>query len=400
MPIQTLTLADEPSRLADALATLSDLDPVGVDVERSDGGRYYRTPALIQVGGAGRVVLVDPLAVDDLTAVHDFLAERTVILHAMENDLAPLAARGILPDLVEDTGIAAMLLGLPTGLDALLGEVLGVTVEGDKREMQRADWEARPLSEAMQAYAAGDVADLPRLWAELAAQLAAAGRDSWYAEEVATRRDQPAVEDRRDWTKVRGADRLDPRSRARLRGAWLARERCAQESDTAPGRVVTDQVLLDLAQRPTRSRAELGRRGMRSGAVRRFGEQLLTGLTDGDDADEEPPTSTRVPSDAERARADLLRAVRTDRAAALGLDPGVLCPGRTLLGAVMAEPSTPAELRRALGLRDWQWSAVGEAFCEALSLDDEFSGHTASLHDDQSSSPRYAACSPKEDRDG
>lgn len=399
MPIQTVTLVDEPHRLEDALGTLSDLDPVGVDVERSDGGRYYRTPALIQVGGAGRVVLVDPLAVDDLAALHDFLAERTVVLHAMENDLTPLAGRGIVPDRVEDTGVAAMLLGLPTGLDALLGEVLGLAVEGDKREMQRADWEARPLSEAMQTYAAGDVAELPRLWSELAAQLTAAGRDGWYAEEVAARRTQPAVEDRRDWTKVRGADRLDPQSRARLRDAWLARERCAQETDTAPGRVVTDRVLLDLAQRPARSRAELGRRGMRSAAVRRFGDQLLSGLADGDSANEVPPASVRVPTDAERSRADLLRAVRTDRAAALGLDPGVLCPSRTLLGAVMAEPSTPAELRRELGLRAWQWSEVGEAFCEALSLGDPTPGDTAAPHD-QSAAHRYAACSSKEDRDG
>lgn len=389
MTVETLTLVDEGGCLEAALGVLSDLDPVGVDVERSDSGRYFRTPALIQVGGAGRVVLVDPLALDDLAPLDAFLAERTVILHAMENDLTPLAGRGVTPTRVEDTGIAAMLLGLPTGLDALLAEVLDVTRDGDKHAMQRADWEARPLSEAMLTYAAGDVADLPRLWAALAARLAAAGREEWYAEEVVTRRAQPAVEDRRDWTKVRGADRLDPRSRARLRGAWLAREEYARQADTAPGRVATDRVLLDLAERPARSTAELIRRGMRAASARRFGERLLAGLADGDADGAQPSAPGRLPSDSQRARAEVLRALRADRAATLGLDPGVLCPNRTLLGAIMAEPSTPAELRRALGLRSWQWGELGEAFCEALEL-----------HDEEDLAPRYAASPPKEEPDG
>ncbi|MDP8977625.1 MAG: hypothetical protein M3N17_03435, partial [Actinomycetota bacterium] len=63
-----------------------------------------------------------------------------------------------------------------------------------------------------------------------------------------------------------------------------------------------------------------------------------------------------------------LRALRGARARALGLDPGVLCPSRTLMGALLSDPGTPGQLRDALDLRPWQWQQVGDAFCEALGL--------------------------------
>ncbi|MDP9405981.1 MAG: HRDC domain-containing protein, partial [Actinomycetota bacterium] len=67
--------------------------------------------------------------------------------------------------------------------------------------------------------------------------------------------------------------------------------------------------------------------------------------------------------------AERLRRLRSQRAEALGVDAGVLCPGRILLTAVMSDPSDPGALRDALGLRPWQWRQLGAAFCEALGLD-------------------------------
>ena len=61
MPLQEFVLADTPEQLARSLALLEDLPVVGVDVERADWKRYYRAAALVQVGGEGRVALIDPL---------------------------------------------------------------------------------------------------------------------------------------------------------------------------------------------------------------------------------------------------------------------------------------------------------------------------------------------------
>ncbi len=316
MPLTDLLVADSRDALVAALGALDDLDVVGVDVERADSDRYYRAAALIQVGGSGRVAVVDPLAVDDLSPLDAFLAPRVTVFHALENDLDPIAALGVRPTAMDDTAVAAAVLGLPTGLQGLLRDLLGVELPGDKAAMQRADWEARPLSAAMLEYAAADVADLPRLWHELCTRLDATGRRGWYDEEVATLRALPPVEQRRDWTRTRGAGRLDAAARARLRALWDTRERLARSTDTAPGRIAGDAVLVDLATTPPTSRGELARRGVRRQALRDFGDELLRAAAAGDAAPPEPRRAGRRPTDADRATADRLRRLRSRRRSA------------------------------------------------------------------------------------
>jgi ribonuclease D len=369
MGLEQLIYAQDPVELTNGLAALNDLDVIGVDVERADGLRYYRAAALIQVGGQGRVTVIDPLALPDLAALHEFFQDRVVVLHAMENDLPPLEVLGVAPEQIEDTAIAAAILGLPIGLEGLLASLLGVELPGDKQAMQRADWEARPLDEAMLRYAAADVADLPALWTVLAGHLEEKGRTAWYHEELHAIRSQPSVEERRDWTKTRGIGKLGPQGRTRLQALWETREALARQTDTAPARVLPDRVLVDLAANPPSAVTELGRRGMRRASVRKFGAAIVAAL--GQPGTPEPVVrESRRPKEEDRAAAERLRAIRAQRAAELELDPGVLCPNRHLLGAVLAEPADRDALRAALDLRDWQWEQLGDAFCEALGIDD------------------------------
>jgi ribonuclease D len=370
MPLDQLTVAASPDAVRSALQRLADLETVGVDVERADGKRYFRTAALVQVGCGGRVAVIDPLAVPDLAELGAFLADRATVLHALENDLPPLTDLGASPGTVEDTAIAAAILGLPTGLEVLHREVLGVKLPGDKEAMQRADWEARPLSEEMLAYAAADVADLPALWDGLHRRLQASGRIEWYRQELAAARARPPAADRRAWSRTRGAGRLDAGGQARLRALWQAREALARQTDTAPARVASDRVLVDLAAKPPGSERELVRRGLRRQAAARFGAQLLAALAAAEVGAEPASRRSRPVTSRDRELADRLRAVRTARARELGIDPGVLCPGRHLLGAVTAEPDSPEALQAALGLLPWQWAQLGEGFCEALGLED------------------------------
>jgi ribonuclease D len=368
MPPQHVLLADDPETLARALDAVRDIDPVGIDVERADWNRYYRAAALVQLGGDGRVAVIDPLGLDDLTPLRQLLAQRVALFHAVENDLGPLESLGLEIDALHDTAIAAALLGLPTGLETLLHDLLGIEPTGDKAAMQRADWEQRPLTPQMVAYAAGDVADLPALWATLAQRLRAADRWSWYEQELEAALALPPVEQRREWTRVKGVGRLQPEVRARARLLWDVREQLGRSTNTAPGRIMGDRVLVDLAVTPPSTVRELGRRGMRRQAVRDFGEAVLTALHNGNAAVEPARRSGRPPSDTERQLADRLRLLRAERADELRIDAGVLCPSRRLLGAVMEEPATPEQLRAALGLRPWQWEQLGPSFCEALGI--------------------------------
>ncbi|HUG84668.1 MAG TPA: HRDC domain-containing protein, partial [Euzebya sp.] len=194
-----------------------------------------------------------------------------------------------------------------------------------------------------------------------------AGRWDWYAEELRATITQPGVEQRRDWQRTKGVSRLDPNARARAKALWEAREHMARGTDTAPGRIVNDKVLLDLALKPPGTLRELGSRGMRRQAVKSFGEDIVQALQDSAGADPVPvDRDGRRATEADRELADELRVRRTAVAEEVGLDPGLLCPSRHLLKAVMADPQSPEALRQALGLRDWQWNLLAETFTDAL----------------------------------
>ena len=361
----SITFVDDATRVREALRAV-DTEVVGVDVERADADRYFRRAALVQIGADEHCVLLDAVRLTDLPDLDALLDDdHLAVLHAVENDLEPLARLGVHPDRIADTAIAAGLLGLPTGLSKLLTEVLGVSLTSEKESFQRADWEQRPLPGQMAAYAAGDVVHLPALWAELATQLEASGRVSWYEEELAATL-ADAMSDNRDWTRVKGAGRLDPQQRALLRALWQAREAEARHHDIAPNLLLHDDVLRDLAMDPPRTEAQLVRRSpRRRGLLRDHAAPLFAAVQAGLEA--EPiarPHSARL-TDEERAAFDALRARRAAVAEEHGLGAGVLCPSKVLWAAVAGSPRDGEELCALAGLRAWQTGLLAGPLWEA-----------------------------------
>jgi ribonuclease D len=360
-----VALVDDPDELAGMLDVV-DAEVVGVDVERADAHHYFRRAALIQLGVEGRCLLLDAVQIEAFPEVDAFFGpDRLMVLHALQNDLEPLAGRGIVPDRVADTAIAASLLGLPTGLGPLLHELLGVELDGDKSAFQRADWGARPIDPDMAAYAAGDVVHLPRLWAELAERLEDVGRTRWYQQELHATIEQVSV-DSRDWTRVKGSGRLNDRERTVLRALWEEREAIAREHDIAPNRLLHDDVLRDLATDPPSTAAQLVRRSQRRRPqLRRHAEQLLAAIRRGQDAEPAPRVGDgRRWSERERALHDALRARRAEVADDVGVDAGILCPSRPLWAAIAGRPTNGRELCELAGLRGWQTELLAEPLWE------------------------------------
>jgi ribonuclease D len=350
----SVDFVDAAEAIAHALARLSG-PMVGVDVERADSQRYFRRAALVQVGVAERCVLLDGVRLDAMPDLDRFLGDdRLTVLHASENDLAPLHRLGVVPDRVADTAVAAAVLGLPTGLDALLG-LIGRGVTGDKESFQRADWEQRPLPPEMAAYAAGDVMHLPALWEELDARLHEQGRVEWYTQEL-TAVHERALADDRHWTRVKGAGRLSPPQRAVLHALWEEREKLARDHDIAPNHLLHDEALVTFAADPPPSAAELVRRARRRRPVLRdHTDALMDAIERGLDAATPPSARTgRRLDEADRRVLDALRRARTGVARDLGLDPGVLCPSKPLAAAVAGDPADGEALCRLAGLRPWQ----------------------------------------------
>lgn len=359
------SLVDRPDEVRDALHGLEG-SVVGVDVERADSTRYFRRAALVQVGVPGRCALLDPVTLDDLAPLDAFLGRRLAVLHALENDLEPLAALGVRPPRVADTAVAAAVLGLPTGLGPLLAEMLDVRLSADKEGFQRADWGARPLPDDMVAYAADDVVHLPALWAALEARLTATGRRAWYEQELEAAIDR-AFSDVRDWTRVKGAGRLDPEQRPVLRELWEERERLARTHDIAPNRLLHDDVLRDLALDPPADEAALVRRAARRRRqLRRHAGALMAAVRRGRARPPEPREPSSRPWDPrDRETYDALRRRRAQVAAELGLDAGVLCPSRPLWRAVVGDPTSGRELCELAGLRPWQTQLLAGPLWEA-----------------------------------
>ncbi len=345
---------------------------VGLDVERSTKPRFDNPAALVQVGTSELVLLVDTHALGAVPVLGDFLRDRVVVLHAATNDIPSMDRAAIELDTLEDTAIAAALLGLPLGLDNLLQELLDVALSPDKDRFQRADWERRPLPDDMAAYAAGDVEHLPELIADLRARLADRGRLDWYRQE----RDHMIDDTRRStrsWEDTRGAGRLDAAHRAVLRALWTCREELAERDDLAPQRVLRDATLVDLAGEPADDPQALARRNKRRGQpLPDHAEALFAAQQDGRAAPPEhrSPAAHRFDG-TDRDRHAAMRHARSDLADEMGLHPGFLAPSRTLWAPIAAEPADAEELVANLDLRPWQRDVLAPVLWEAYSKVDE-----------------------------
>ena len=374
-----------PEALAEAMAALEREPLVAVDTEAASFHRYHDRIFLIQLSGPSRTEIIDPLAVADLSPVGRLLANQKIekIFHDADYDLRILDRDyGFRARRLFDTRIAAQLAGEPAvGLAALLEKYAGVKLA---KEHQKADWSRRPLPPPMLDYAAADTAHLPALRERLRARLTELGRLAWAEEEFAR------LEDLR-WTgggaadgggpgepeaflRVKRAKALAPRQLAALRELYQWREAQGAELDRATFRIIGNDALLAVAKALPRTPAELsGITALPTSLAARHGSALLDGVRRALALPEsELPRVERAPRQARDpgldARVERLKAVRNRAAAALGLDPGVLCGRSTLEAVARAQPPPKdrAGLSRVGELRRWQIEAFGDALLAAL----------------------------------
>ena len=344
------------------------------DTEAAGYHRYRDTICLLQVSTRDRTWVVDALALDDLEALREPLAEAgaEVVFHDADYDLRllhrdyGLSVRGLF-----DTKIAAELLGEPgLGLASLLERHVGLTIP---KKYQRADWARRPLPADMLEYAAEDTRHLPALRDALREELERRGRLHWAEEEFRLRERTVWDEDEEDEAfRVKGSRDLDPRQLAALRELFEWRERIAEDRDQASFRVVGNNDLVTVARALPRSRADLTSAGLSEGNARRWGRDLLEAVRRAAALPEsELPERTRrgrrEPHDPEiDERVDRMRRARDAAAAEHELDRGLLLPRHMMESIARANPGSVEELRAVDGLRSWQIEVVGERVVSAL----------------------------------
>jgi ribonuclease D len=273
---ESYQLISDPRALEAALADLR--GPVAVDTEFHAEYRYRPQLMLIQLRGAGgRSLVVDALAIEDLSPLGEALSGVELYVHAAASDI-PLLVRcaGLRPGRVLDTQVIAGLAGLgyPAGLSGLLETVLGVH---SGTSMGLSDWSRRPLDPTQLRYAVGDVAYLHALSHALLERLDERRRDmieGATAEQIEAALSPPRPE--RAWRRIPAAEVLDGRGREILRLLAEWRERLAAKTDRPVYQIASNAVLIDVARRKPMSRAELlSNRKMPRGVVKHHGEHLL-----------------------------------------------------------------------------------------------------------------------------
>ncbi len=374
----TYKLVEKQDALEEVIARATATGQVALDTEAASFHRYHDRVYLVQLTAAGETSVIDPLTVTSLAPLGALLADPAVekVFHDADYDLRLLyheyhfAAKRLF-----DTRIAAQLLGEPSiGLGALLQLYFGLTP--DKR-FQRADWSARPLTDGMLDYAAGDTSHLNELRGILRDKLIEKKRLAWAEEEFVilegTRWDGGEVDPRESFIRLKGARVLDRRGLALLRELYDWRETTSSQLDRASFRVMGNEVLLHLAANPVSTLEELGRvRGVGRDVAERRGAEVLAAIERGKAVPEgELPRFERGPRRPEadpayELRLDRLKVRRNQLATELGLQPGVLCPNGTLEAIARAQPASVEAMAGLPGLREWQRRELGEALLKAM----------------------------------
>ena len=252
-----LTLIDTPEVLATYLNTslLGKGHPLcAIDTEADSLHRYRESLCLIQFAAGEDCLLMDPLAIQDLSALGDFLRRAVVWMHGADYDMTMLKRQfGDLPAKVYDTQIGARLLGgRRFSLADLVLHYFGIELS---KTSQKADWGKRPLTPKMVEYALNDVRYLLPMADMIVAELHAKGRYDWFEESCQSARKKvlEREDSREDAWRIQGSGKFDPYTLACLRSLWQWRDKEAALWDRPSFMVATNRQLIEwssaLAQR-------------------------------------------------------------------------------------------------------------------------------------------------------
>lgn len=220
-----------------------------VDTEADSLHRYSESLCLVQFSDGEDHVLIDPLAIDDLSPLRDYLKGSTCWMHGADYDMHMLKTNlGVIPPVVFDTQIGARLLGVRQfGYGNLVEHYMQVAIE---KTSQKADWAKRPLTTIMEDYALNDVIYLLPMAEMIVDQLKAKGRYDWFVESCQAARAKSLERKivKEDRWRIKGSGSLTPQGLNYLKSIWGWRDAEAENWDRPPFMVAGNKQLLDWVQ--------------------------------------------------------------------------------------------------------------------------------------------------------
>ena len=230
--------------------------PLAIDAERASGYRYSQRAYLIQIYRKnGGLHLIDPIPLKDSKLWEKFNKEFSSyewVIHASTQDLPCLIDVGLKPELLFDTELGARIAGCErVGLGPLAESLLELQLA---KEHSAVDWSIRPLRPEWITYAALDVDILLDIRNAVENLLTEQNKLKWakqdfasilknYQNYVFTDEAKPER-----WRRTSGMHKVRDRlTMAIVRDFWFSRDELAREIDLAPGRVLGDEAIIELA---------------------------------------------------------------------------------------------------------------------------------------------------------
>jgi ribonuclease D len=286
---------------------------IAIDTEFVSERRYQALLCLVQVAvpdqgaeGGVRTEVLDPLEGNpDFSPLARVLADPAieVVMHAGRQDVA-IMRRTFDTEVrnIFDTQVAAGFLGFGNqeGYEALVRKVLQVKLKGSEGFTR---WDKRPLTPQQLEYAADDARLLLALGGELERRLEERGRLEWAREESRSLEDVSDERDaQRSYERLPRLGRLSEAARGVAMELAEWREEEARGADRAPGSVLPDQALVELARRMPRDKHGLEQiRGLPPQTLHRRSDALLAAIERGRKRTPPPPPAEpppREPADA------------------------------------------------------------------------------------------------------
>ena len=368
-------IIDSNSRLADLVDRLKNETAIGVDVEADSMYHFQEKVCLIQMATARINVVIDPLAVKDLSALKPVFKNKSIqkIFHGADYDVRSLYRDfKISINNLFDTELASRFMGFAeTGLEAVLKKRFAIRLD---KKFQRKDWSKRPLPREMIDYAAEDARYLLPLSRDLTAELKDKGRLSWVREECeilsnvrpSTNGSQPL------YLNFKGAGKLDPRSLAVLEALLQSRREIALKKDRPLFRIIGSRPLLDLAESKPTTKKQLDKSGALSPKqIDMYGRQLIEVINNAIKIPQKDlpvyprRKAPRVPA-AAAERVKSLRRWRDSQAQKLAMEPSLILTKSLISTLAVQKPARMSDLPRIPEIKKWQIREFGRDILAAL----------------------------------
>lgn len=372
MPYPIITSTKD---LSEFVSELEKEKVIAVDLEADSMHNYQEKVCLLQFSTPSQTVLIDPLAISDISSLQTVLADPTIrkIFHAADYDI-----RSLYRDFkfevcgLFDTMTCCQFLGEEkVGLAAILNKYFDVTLD---KKYQRADWSKRPLPQPMIAYAAADTIYLHKLASLLEEQLKQKNRLHWVTEEFGLlEKVRHSETDGPLFLKAKGAWNLRGYQLAALEALLQWRDQEACRLNRPLFKVVETNVLLTLAKNNPSTQADLKKIAVPPSLLHKNGPQWLEIINSVQSlAKEELPTfpsPIKIIDDvATKRRINSLKKWRAGKALEIGVDPGIMINTALLEEIARQPPANITDLNVFPVLKKWQHSELGPEIIKTLQV--------------------------------